>query len=192
MVRANLVVVAGLGLALALSACGSKEDKAGDAAASSEEGASKSVGELQAEAGKLERPEPGKYKQTVEILQMEMPGLPKEAQDQMARMQPKTQVSEICLTEKDTEQGFKDMFKDLGKGGDCTYDKFNVSGGSLDARMTCQIPQQGKAVMTVNGAASKTGSDVTVAMDMSGGPSPMGNMKMKMHMTTERIGDCTS
>lgn len=192
MVRRNIAMAVGLALVLALGACGSKDEAGSESTTSGEDSAPKSVEDLKAEAAKLERPEPGKYKQTVEILQMEMPGLPKAAQDQMAAMQPKTQVSEICLTEKDTEEGFKDMFKDLGKGGECTYDKFDVSGGTLDARMTCQIPQQGKAVMTVNGAASKTGSDVTVAMDMSGGSSPMGNMKMKMHMTTERIGDCAS
>ena len=76
--------------------------------------------------------------------------------------------------------------------GECTYDKFDVSGGKLDARMTCNIPGQGSAVMLVNGAATTTGSDVTVSMEMSGGSSPMGNMKMKMHMTSERVGDCTA
>lgn len=192
MVRKKLAVVAGLSVVLALSACGSKEEAGGDAATTSEEGGPKSIDELQAEAAKLERPEPGKYKQTVEILQMEIPGLPKQAQDQMAAMQPKTQVSEICLTANDAEEGFKDMFKDLGKGGECTYDKFDVSGGKLDARMTCNIPGQGRAVMLVNGAATTTGSDVTVSMEMSGGSSPMGNMKMKMHMTSERVGDCTA
>lgn len=48
--------------------------------------------------------------------------------------------------------------------------------------------------ITVNGRGVFFGSDITVKMDMSGGPQmgsqPGGQMKMTMHVTTKRIGDC--
>ncbi|HUD28632.1 MAG TPA: DUF3617 domain-containing protein [Novosphingobium sp.] len=173
---------AALALALALAGCGSK-DEAGD-------GAPKSTEQVKQEAAKLVRPEPGEYRQVVEITRMEVPGMPAEAAEQMKSAMKATQEGTFCLTKADADRGFKDMFNDVGKGNQCTYSRFDVDGGTLDAQMECQSQQQGKATMKMNGTVSEQGSDITVAMDTTGGPPPMGTMKMTMHMTTTRLGDC--
>ncbi|MCJ2180581.1 DUF3617 domain-containing protein [Novosphingobium album (ex Hu et al. 2023)] len=175
---------------LTLAACGSKEEAPGESTAAS--GETRSADDVAHEAAKLNRPKPGSYKQTIEILDMEIPGLPKEAAGQMKAMTGKPQVQTICITDADTEKGYKEMLQNVGKGGDCTYSKFDVAGGRLDAQMHCKTEGQGEATMTMNGTVSETGSDVMVGMDVTGGQQPMGAMKMKMHLTTERVGDCAS
>lgn len=176
--------------ALSLAACGSKEEAPGEGAVSS--GETRSADDVAHEAAKLDRPKPGSYKQTIEVLEMNIPGLPKEAAEQMKAMTAKTQVQTICITDEDTDKGYKEMLQSVGKGGDCSYSKFDVAGGRLDAQMHCKTEGQGEAAMTMNGTVSETGSDITVGMDVTGGQQPMGAMKMKMHLTTERIGDCAS
>lgn len=177
-----------LALALALAGCGSKDDAAKGGAAN--DGAPKSAEQVKQEAAKLDRPEPGEYRQVTEITGLEVPGMPKEMAEQMKSAVKASQEGTFCLTQADADKGFKDMFNDIGKGNQCTYSKFDVDGGNLDAQMECQSQQQGKAVMKLKGTVTDKGSDVTVAMDTTGGPPPMGTMKMTMHMTTTRLGDC--
>jgi predicted small lipoprotein YifL len=172
---------AAMGL-LALAGCGSKDASA--------PGAPKSTEEVKQEAAKLETPEPGEYRQSVEITRLDAPGIPKEAAEQMMTMLKSGQQSTICLTKADAEKGYRDMFKGVGKGDQCTYSKFDVDGGHLDAQMECTSPQQGKATMKLAGTVTKNGSAITIDMDASGGPAPMSSMKMTMHMTTTRLGDC--
>jgi len=171
-----------LALALAIAGCGSKD--------TAKDGEPKSAKEVQQEAAKLVRPEPGEYRQVMEIKSFDVPGMPKEAAEQMKGMMKAAQEGTFCLTKADADRGFKDMFNEVGKGNQCTYSKFDVDGGALDAQMECQSQQQGKAVMKMTGTVTAEGSDVTVAMDTTGGPPPMSKMKMTMHMTTTRLGDC--
>ncbi|AXB75741.1 DUF3617 domain-containing protein [Novosphingobium sp. P6W] len=177
----GIMAAAGLA-ALALAGCGSKDD--------AKDGAPKSIEQVKKEADKLVKPEPGEYRQVMEIKSLEVPGMPKEAAEQMKGAMKASQEGTFCLTKADADRGFKDMFNDVGKGNQCTYSKFDVDGGALDAQMECQSQQAGKAVMKMKGTVTEKGSDVTVAMDTNGGPPPMGTMKMTMHMTTTRLGDC--
>lgn len=177
----NAVMALGFaGAVLSVGACGSKE----------EDSKPKSMEEVKQEAAKLDRPEPGQYKQTIEITRLDVPGMPKEAAEQMKAMMTASQESLICLTKADTEKGFRDMFKGMGKGNQCSYSRFNVDGGKIDAQMDCASPQEGTATMKINGTVTPGGSDVTIDMDTKGGQQPMSNMKMTMHMTSERVGDC--
>lgn len=182
----------GIGLAamlLPLAACGSKESAEDTAAASGEE---KSVEEVKREADKLIKPKPGAYKQTIEMVDMQVPGLPPEAAEQMKAMTAKVETHTICITDEDAENSFKDMFDNVGKGEECQFNRFNVVGGKLDAEMTCATPDSGQATMSMNGTVTETSSDIMVGMDMKGGEGPMANMTMKMHMTSERTGECAS
>lgn len=182
--KGRVMVAGALALAvsaLALGGCGSKDDSSNGP---------KSMEDVKQEAAKLDRPEPGEYRQVMEIKRLEVPGMPKEAADQMQAMMKATQETTFCLTAADADKGFKDMFDGIGKGSQCTYSKFDVDGGNLDAQMDCQSPQEGKATMKLTGTVTDSGSDVTVAMDTTGGPPPMGTMKMTMHMTTTRLGEC--
>lgn len=181
--KARFMTAALMGLAaMSLSACGSKDE--------ARDGTPRSLDDIEQEASKLEKPEPGEYRQVMEIKSLEMPGMPPEAAEQMKGMMKASQEGTFCLTKADSDRGFKDMFNDVGKGNQCTYSKFDVDGGTLDARMECQSQQQGKAVMKMTGTVNAKGANVTVDMDTTGGPPPMGTMKMKMHMITTRLGDC--
>ncbi|MEJ2409799.1 MAG: DUF3617 domain-containing protein [Novosphingobium sp.] len=175
---------------LSLAACGSKEEAAEKSPVAA--GETKSADDVAHEAVKLERPRPGSYKQTVQVLEMDIPGMPKDAADRLKSMTGNTRTYTVCITDEDMDKGYKDMLRNVGKEGDCTYSKFDVAGGRLDAQMHCSSPGEGEATITVNGTVSETGSDLTIGMDVAGGKVPMGARKIKMRQISKRVGDCTS
>lgn len=168
---------------LVLAACGSSDaDTDGDGKVSIEEAAKKADAEMI-------RPEPGRYRADAELVELDMPGAPEQIRDLIRQqMAAGNQTSEFCLTAEDAEKGFEEMARESQQNDDCSFEKFDVDGGDIDAVMVCEIPGQGKARIEVAGTGTSTSSEMTMKMDASG---PAGQ---KMVVTTrtkqERIGDC--
>ena len=180
-----------LAFALPLAACGSAEDPANEAAADS--GGDSSAGVSMAEAAKMAeaegvKPQPGEYRSTVEIVEFSVPNAPPELKDMM-RQSMTTQTSTFCLKEEDVKDGFQEMVRKAGEGDNCAFERYEVDGGRIDARMVCDVPQRGKMTMTLTGQGTETRSDMDMTMegDMPG----LGAMTMRMKSTQERIGACS-
>lgn len=136
----------------------------------------------QAEAQGL-KPEPGQYKATIVMTGIEIPGMPAEMAGHGAGM---TTTTEYCLTKKQVANGFEEMMK-RGQNGECSYERFNLDGGKIDAVMVCKTPD-GEARMTMIGTATPTTSDFTATMAMNFDGA--GDATMKFDAKHERIGDC--
>jgi hypothetical protein len=136
-------------------------------------------------------PEPGEYKHTVEILEMSIPGMPAGMADQFKSQMSAAASSTDCLTAAQSKDALKQFNKGMAKG-DCTYSKYDVSGGKLDAVMECTGKDGGKSTFTLNGTFTATGSDVTAVADEHDPRSPGGSMHMKLHMVSQRTGECTA
>lgn len=170
--------------ALSLASCGKSGEKA--------DGGPKTSEQAKQEAAKLDRPKPGQYSQTMTITKFEIPGAPPEVSKQLGTAMQKAQEHSFCLTEEMASQGYRDMFDKVGKDGECKYDRFDVSGGRLDAVIHCENPREGKGTITMSGTVSEEGSDVNVALDQTGGQGPMSNAKIAMHLVSHRTGDCAA
>lgn len=155
------------------------------------DGGPKSMEEAKEEAAKLERPNPGQYKQTIQITQFEIPGAPAGTADQIKQAMQQQQEGSFCLTKEKADAGFREMFSEVGKNGECTYERFDVNGGKLDAVLNCKGADKGTARIVLAGKVTSEGSDVTVNVDQKGpADNPMGTAKIGMHMTSQRTGDC--
>lgn len=163
---------------LALSGC-DKADKS-----------PKTMDEAKKEASQLERPKPGLYKQSMTISKFEIPGAPPEMAAQIQAAMQKAQEHNFCMTREMADKGFRDMFDKVGKDGECAYDRFDVSGGRIDAVLKCQSAQEGSGLITIAGKVGEEGSDVNVSVEQQGGKAPMANSKIAMHVVSQRIGDC--
>lgn len=168
---------------LALAACGSSSaDADGDGEISMEEAAAKSKD--------LVKPQPGKYRATVEMVSIDMPGASEQVKNVMRQMMDQgPQIHEYCLSAEDAEKGFEEMARQSQQNGNnCSFEKFDADGGEIDAIMNCSAPGDGSARMTMKGTGSETSSQMTMTMDATG---PGGQtMKMTMKNSQERIGDC--
>ncbi len=133
--------------------------------------------------------EPGKWKTTISVLDVEVPGMPPQAAQQMKQMMAKVQAQsyDTCLTEADVKRPKEDFF--AGKSNDCRYDHLTMSGGKIDAALRCDAKPSGTMTMAINGTYSRDSYEATMAMDVSGGRE--GGMKMRSHSESHRVGECT-
>lgn len=169
-----------LAAALALSACsGGDADKDNDGTITGEEAAAETAGAT--------LPEPGLYKATVEIQEMAMPGMPAGMAEQMKQTVAAQMSIETCLTQADRANMVKNMAPEQDG---CKYDKYELSGGKIDAQMTCKTPDGGTAVTTMKGTVSSTGVDMVMENTQQGGTQEAGS-HMKMRMQNKRVGECT-
>ena len=171
---------------LVLAACGdnSGADADGDGTISMEEARD------ELERADVVKPEPGKYRATVEFVDVSIPDAPQQVQDMMRGMFDRgPQTHEYCLTEEDAEKGFEEMAKRGQEDSDsCSFEKFDASGGKIDAVMNCSAEGEGTARMTLNGTGGPTSSEMTMTMNAK---APDGKtMTMTMKSSQERIGDC--
>lgn len=141
-------------------------------------------------AGDSSLVEPGRWESKVTVLDVEAPGLPPQFMAQMKQSIGKVQGGTVttCVTEADIKKPREDFF--AGRSKNCRYDHFTMSGGTIDARMSCASDRGGTMNMSVTGTYSPDSYEATTAMTMAGAGGKMGGMKMKSHTESHRVGAC--
>lgn len=167
-------------LALGLAACGSEAEEP------------KTVEEVAAEMEKLPSQLPGLYRITSQVLEVDVSDLaPEQAELMKQKSDVKPDVNEQCVTQEEADKGVQDIVKGISEAsgaGNCNFAKFAVDGSKLDSQMTCEGPMGTGGDVAIAGTIEETGLDLV--MDMKIDASVMGNIGMKMKITSERIGDC--
>lgn len=171
-----LMTAAAAALLAGCSGADGDADSDGDGAVSLGEAA------RQADAQGL-RPEPGQYRATITTTNIDIPGLPPEMKGHGSGL---TTTSEYCVAKEDVAKGFEEMMK-KGQNGECSYDKFDLANGKLDAVMACATGE-GTARIAMTGNVTPTTSEftATTTLNFEG----MGEGKMTFTAKHERIGDC--
>jgi len=100
---------------------------------------------------------------------------------------------EYCHVEgnfpSDVKKPKEDFF--AGKERNCRYDHFTMSGGKIDAALTCPGREGETMNMAINGTYARGSYEATMAMDVTGGPQGKG-MKLRSRSESHRIGQCTA
>jgi hypothetical protein len=166
--------------ALALAACG---QSATDSRAAGS-GADKAFEKAAEVAFQMQ---PGKYRTSVAVQKVEIPGMPAKMAEQMKAMMSKNSTSESCITPDRAAKGIDVMKEQMAKG-QCSFEKFEATGGTVDAAFTCQSGDKMTVKATSKGSYTPTGSVMHATGDMTG---PGGKtIHIEHTITTERIGDC--
>lgn len=174
MKRITLIAAA---LPALLAACsGGNADADGDGQVSIKEAAKKAEDEGM-------KPQPGLYKTTVTMGGIDIPGMPPEMADHGAGL---TTTVEDCLTQEEVDKGFGELVKQ-GQNGECSYEKFDLVGGAIDAVLLCQAEGR-QTRIAMNGTTTPTSADLnaTMALDFEGA----GKGTMTFTAKHQRIGDC--
>lgn len=133
------------------------------------------------------RPSPGRWESEMKIEKMEIPGMPPEVQKMMEAQIAKVQKSSSCLTKEEAEKMDGEFFQP-GNEEDCTYDKFKMADGKLDAVMKCTAGGRTQN-MTMKGTYSDQAYTMNVTAD---GEIEAGKtMNMAMSISSKRTGECT-
>jgi uncharacterized protein YceK len=163
---------------LALSGCGGEKS-----ATAASEGASSDVGKA-ADAGlKLN---PGRWESTMKLTKIEIADMPPEAKAAMSEVLRKEQKFATCLSKEEAEKPGAKFFGQGDAG--CTFDTLTMSGGKIDAKMTCNS-KAGPQTMTMAGSYTADTYQMNLAVD---GKGPMGKaMSMTMEIAAKHNGECT-
>lgn len=176
-----LPLLAGLALTAALAACGSGEKTPAP-------GKTVSAEQVAARAQGAVRPQAGKYRSSMELLDFAMPGMPDAAKAQMrqAFASGLAQGNEFCMTAEQADP--RQMLQNMAES-KCTFSKFDVDGGKVDAQMSCTGDDGIASTVQMQGQMTADSSTMTMAMErtMQG----VGKMQMKMRVTSQRIGECS-
>ena len=165
---------------VALASCGNPDpDADGDGSISMDEA------QAEMERSGAVKPQAGQYRATVELVELEADNAPPQAVDMMKQMMSRS--FEYCLTQEDADRGFEQMARE-SQDDSCTFDRFDVDGGDIDAVMNCQGDGGETMRMTMTGTGTETSSDMT--MMMQGNIPGQGEGSMTMRTQHERIGDC--
>lgn len=168
--------------ALALAACGgTEEDVAGEELTSEQ---------LAAETAGAETPRPGLYRTSQELVELDMPGMPEEMMGMMrsAFEEGAAEESTYCLTADEAENAREQMLTGMAES-DCDISRYDMSGGRIDAAMSCPAGDGVSGDVTMNGTMDSEGADMEMAFshDIPG----QGPATIRMRVMSERIGECS-
>lgn len=171
-------------LALPLAACGS----GGPTITATNASAGEVQAKVAAATGNGQMVQPGRWEGTMTINDMKMPMLPPDQQAKLSGKVGSTDKIVSCVTPEQVKAN-----KAFFTGNDdksCKYDHFSMSGGAIDATMTCG--EQGNTMKaTMNGTYSPDHYHMTMATDTTGAKdNPYGTMSMKMTIDAQRVGEC--
>jgi hypothetical protein len=129
---------------------------------------------------------PGRWEATMKLESMEMPGMDDQARAAIENQAGMAQTFASCLTPEQAAAPSADFFRKAAEG--CTYDHFTMTGGKVDAQMSC-LPGKGPARMTMQGTYAPEQYDMAIQTD--GEMQPGMAMKMAMSVSARRTGPCT-
>ena len=172
----RLIIAVPLIAALSLAACKKEAVVAKD---ESVEAVAKKV------AASEIKPLPGRWESTVRMERMDAEGLPPQVKDAMTRQMSKANTFSSCLTAEQVNKPDGGFFAGGAKG--CTYKKFVMADGRIEAEMACG-PEMGGQTMTMAGTYADSRYDITVN---SVTPGPAGKpMTMVLNVASQRTGAC--
>lgn len=131
--------------------------------------------------------EPGEWENTVEIVDVEVEGLPEGVPANAMDAMKTTTVSKTCITEEQAKDPGAEFFA-AQEQADCKVKKFDMSGGAISSEMSCSpAGTPGEMTMAMEGQYGPSSYDMT--MKMNGGA---GGMKMNITAKSngKRIGNC--
>ena len=129
---------------------------------------------------------PGKWKQTATLVEIDAPGMPPQVAEAMKKSMGTTQVHETCLTPEKAKRPREDFFTGADK--NCRYEHFKWGDGKIDLKLLCTHE---KATQTMELAGTYQPDAYKMAMSVaSKGSNPAEVMNMKMNVDAQRVGEC--
>lgn len=138
--------------------------------------------------GDAQMVEPGRWEGAMTMHEIDIPNMPAAAKEQMRKEMGGAKSFVSCVTPEDVKAQ-KAFFTGDEDDKSCKYDHFTLTGGRIDAALSCDQGGRGKMRMTMTGSYAPQ----SYRMDMASkaeGAAPMGAMSMRMTVEAKRVGAC--
>ncbi len=179
--------------ALALAACGGADSTEETAAATGEVSVTNATAEqvaAQVQAARTRNPmQAGQWEQQLEIVSVELPGVPEGPQRTMAEQMANAGARTVnrCVTEEEANRVNLDALGGVGR--NCFYHRLRIADGEIDARFTCTTPGGDTVESTMDGKLAGDEMDLTIDSSTELANTP-GSIDMKLRISGRRTGDC--
>lgn len=133
--------------------------------------------------------EPGLWQSKVTLDEVNIPGMPPEMATRMKQMMAERQekANSHCITPDQVKKPKEDFFG--GQDKSCHYAQFTMGGGKIDIQMVCS--GEG-STRTMNMKGTYTPTSYSMDMSSEGADAGQGKMSMKMHVDSQRVGECSA
>ena len=131
--------------------------------------------------------QPGLWESKVTVQEMTIPGMPPQYAAKMKQemAEHRNEASKHCIKPEDVKKPKEDFF---GADKSCRYGHFTMGGGKIDIQMVCKEDETTQT-STMTGTYTPTSYAMDVSSQGTGGRE--GGMSMKMHVDSQRVGECT-
>ena len=171
---------------LALAACSSEPEVKAENASFAE------VSNRMAETGLAEdaRIAPGRWQISSTVSDVKLEGVPEQVAAQVRTAMQQTVKVEYCVTPEEAAKPSGELF--TGKtGNNCSYDRFALGDGKINAVLRCADPRGGSVVTRIGGTYSPEAYQVKTAVEarsVAGGKTEV--MTLATEAVGTRIGEC--
>jgi len=129
----------------------------------------------------------GKWENTIEFTEFDVPGMPAGMKDMLAEQMGSAITSTSCITQEEADKPNAGFFGGE-KNDNCTYEEFDRTGSKMTLRMTCATDNGGTAKVAMDGEFAEESFSLTMDNTVTG--TQAGEVTMKGTVTGKRIGDC--
>lgn len=134
--------------------------------------------------------EPGQWRFTVQVTDVEAPELAPEQLQAMLAQQQQSQSMTQCFTEAQA-RNLDTSTAALSGNEDCEFSESSFADGEIRVRGSCAIPNAPQpATLEMDGSYDRTSMDIDMRMVMA--ESPIGPMTTHLEMTGTHEGECAS
>ena len=175
-----------------LAACGGGED----ASDRTRKGEGTPAARSAAAAAAPVRIEPGRWTTTVDIVSVEMPGMPREIAERvrgaMKGAGAGAQRLSYCVTPAEAAKPPPEIFAGQERN-KCRANRFRMEGGRMTGELDCEAPGgQGRTLLKLDGTFTPRSYAMTIEADARASEMPGGRMTTTVRTRGERIGACAS
>lgn len=132
--------------------------------------------------------DPGEWRVETRMQDVVAEGMPPQVVQQMKASMSGVTSEAQCLTPEQASRPSSEMFAGKQRGR-CKYETFEMSGGKLNATLSCPDVSGAKMAMTMDGSYEKRSYTVDAAMRIDS-PTPGQSMTVKMQSKGTRVGEC--
>ncbi|RYG89030.1 MAG: DUF3617 domain-containing protein [Alphaproteobacteria bacterium] len=131
----------------------------------------------------------GEWEDSIQLVSADMPGVPEMVRKEMeAESKKPPEVRKTCKKDEDIKA--IDFTKLAPQANGCTFPKYVVADGKIEANMECKGPF-GPIRMSISGTQTPTSYDVTMAQSQAL-PGGKAESKLTMRASGKRLGNCTA
>ncbi len=132
----------------------------------------------------------GRWEQTVALEEFDMPGAPPQAREMLEKAFASKGAQASCVSQEQLDQSIEQRAQDAMQGQNCAMEGFDNELGKISGTMNCSTGAGASSEVKIVGNYDAENLDMSLDMNMKDPSIQGGEGRMKLRLTSRRLGDC--